>query len=310
MTDLNLHPKVSVIIPNYNHERFLRRRVESVLNQTFSDFEIIYIDDASSDGSNKIFAEFAEDPRIRTVLNKINSGIPFKQWNKGVELARGEYIWIAESDDFAEPTFLEKLVGKLEANRNVGLAFCRSVNFDENDKQMGLWKPHGIDPAPWDTDFVKIGAEYCLQHFLTVNTIPNASAVVFRKQIYIKAGKAPENMRLAGDWLVWLKMLLISDIGHLAEPLNYFRRSSQSISVNAFVSSLRVKEKYCVADFILSNFKLSKSMKEEILDKLMLDWKAFANSERWWKLLGDNISIFLLAAKIDSKILRRLGGKR
>ncbi|HVB58282.1 MAG TPA: glycosyltransferase family 2 protein, partial [Candidatus Acidoferrales bacterium] len=94
-------PTVSVIVPNYNHARFLRKRIDSVLQQTFQDFELILLDDCSTDDSRSILSSYAGDPRIRIEFNDANSGSTFKQWNKGVRLARGKYVWIAESDDYA-----------------------------------------------------------------------------------------------------------------------------------------------------------------------------------------------------------------
>src|ERR1700738_1634065 len=107
-------PRVSVIVPNYNHARFLRRRMESVLRQTYRDFEVILLDDCSTDESRSILSEYAGDPRVRLEFNEKNSGSPFKQWNKGVALASGEYGWIAESDDYADERLLERLVAVLD----------------------------------------------------------------------------------------------------------------------------------------------------------------------------------------------------
>src|SRR5215467_13719414 len=98
-------PTVSVIVPNYNHARYLRRRVDSILAQTYQDFELILLDDCSTDESRSIISEYAKDPRIRIELNEVNSGSTFKQWNKGARMARGSYIWIAESDDRADSCF-------------------------------------------------------------------------------------------------------------------------------------------------------------------------------------------------------------
>jgi glycosyltransferase involved in cell wall biosynthesis len=103
--------KVSVIIPNYNHADYLPARIDSVLQQTHQNLEVILMDDCSSDNSREIITRYAaQDARIRVVLNEQNSGSTFKQWNKGIALARGEYIWIAESDDVADSTFLEKFM--------------------------------------------------------------------------------------------------------------------------------------------------------------------------------------------------------
>jgi glycosyltransferase involved in cell wall biosynthesis len=103
-------PKIRVIVPSYNHARFLRRRIDTILGQTFRDFELILVDDCSRDESCSIRRECSFDPRARLEFNAQNSGSPFKQRNKGVKLARGRHVWIAESDDYAEEHFLERLV--------------------------------------------------------------------------------------------------------------------------------------------------------------------------------------------------------
>src|SRR5260370_14145431 len=109
-------PTVSVVVPNYNHARFLRQRVDSILAQTFQDFELILLDDWSTDESRSILREYVSDPRVRTEFNEVNSGSTFKQWNKGVRLARGKYVWLAESDDSAATRFLQSLVPLLVAD--------------------------------------------------------------------------------------------------------------------------------------------------------------------------------------------------
>ena len=299
-------PLVSIIIPNFNHARFLQKRLQSVMDQTFQDFEVFYIDDASTDNSNQVFAAFNNDNRIKAVFNKKNQGTPFKQWNAGVKLASGKYVWIAESDDFAEPTLLENLIYILESNSDVGIAYCQSMNIDENDVHAGIWKPAGMDNLRWQKSFVNNGLDECKNYLATVNTIPNASAVVFRREIFQKTGPAPENMRLAGDWLTWIKMLLESNIAHHAEPLNYFRRSTQSVSINAFVSSLRVRERYAVSGFLLQNIDFTSEQQEIILDKLFADWRTYAQSEPWWKSFHEHLRIFTLASPIDPKLLTRI----
>ena len=97
-------PQVSVIVPNYNHASYLRQRIESIINQTYQDFELIILDDCSTDHSKEIIESYRNHPRVNQIVyNTENSGSTFKQWNKGVELAEGECIWFAESDDWCEP---------------------------------------------------------------------------------------------------------------------------------------------------------------------------------------------------------------
>ena len=104
-------PTVSIIVPNFNHAPFLRKRVDSILGQTYQDFEIILLDDCSTDESRSILREYSDRPHVRLAFNDANSGSGYRQWNKGVSLARGKYVWIAESDDYADGNLLQRLVG-------------------------------------------------------------------------------------------------------------------------------------------------------------------------------------------------------
>ena len=118
---------VSIIVPNYNHSRFLEERLESIFSQTFQDFEVILLDDSSTDNSVEVLKRYATHPKVRELLvNDHNSGSPFKQWQQGFALSLGEYIWIAESDDYADKDFLATLVPALKANPQLGLAYCQS----------------------------------------------------------------------------------------------------------------------------------------------------------------------------------------
>src|SRR5580704_8103971 len=119
-------PRVSIVVPNYNHARFLPKRIESILRQSYQDFELILLDDCSTDESRTILSQYASDPRVRLEFNQVNSGSTFKQWNKGVKLARGKYVWLAESDDYADERLLEKLMARLEGDPSTVLCYCRS----------------------------------------------------------------------------------------------------------------------------------------------------------------------------------------
>lgn len=219
-------PKVSVIIPNYNHAQFLEQRIESVLNQTFQDFEVIFLDDASTDNSREVFSKYANHPKISSaIFNETNSGSTFKQWNKGFSLATGEYIWIAESDDYAEATILEKLVQKLDSHPAVGLAYSQSWQVDKNGSvlsTMSNWTDD-LDISKWKNDYIASGVDECANYLVLKNTIPNASAVIFRHCFITELNSDIENFKLAGDWLFWIKILLKSDVAFIADPLNYFR---------------------------------------------------------------------------------------
>ncbi len=262
-------PLVSVIVPNYNHAKYLHKRINSILNQTFQDFELIILDDKSQDESRDIISQFAlQDNRIRTYFNEVNSGSPFKQWNKGVQLTRGEYIWIAESDDYAEEDFLSTLLPVLQAHKKVGVAYCQSWIVDEEDSVMGnmeYWTKD-LNPDRWEKNYVNYGIDECTNYLVKKPTIPNASAVLFKKQTYYKAGMADENYVMCGDWLMWIKMLLNADIYFVAQSLNYFRLHPQTTrNINNHDKVLiKIREEYKIFQFITKNVTFEKATLERL----------------------------------------------
>jgi glycosyltransferase involved in cell wall biosynthesis len=223
-------PKVSIVVPNYNHARFLPQRMDSILGQTFQDFELILLDDCSSDDSRSILSQYRPDPRVRIEFNEVNSKNAFKQWNKGVTLAAGEYVWIAESDDYADERFLEKLVPRLDAEPKAAFAYCRSWRV-VRDRVDGFVDPLLPEPETvrWEADYCADGHEECCNYLVRCNTVPNASAVVFRKAEYHRVGGADESLYLCADWRFWAAMALRGKVVYVAAPLNYFRFHAASV---------------------------------------------------------------------------------
>ena len=240
-------PKVSIVVPNYDHARFLSKRLDSVLGQTFQDFELILLDDCSTDDSRSILSQYGGDPRVRIEFNEVNSGSPFKQWNRGVGLARGEYVWIAESDDYADERLLEKLAARLDAEPSAAFAYCRSWRVSLDNRPDGFADPcvPGEDQQQrWTADYCADGHAECRNYMVRCNTVPNASAVVFRKAVYQRVGGADESLFLCGDWKLWAAMALTGRVVYLAEPLNYYRfhdASVRSVSKQSGAESLRVQ---------------------------------------------------------------------
>jgi glycosyltransferase involved in cell wall biosynthesis len=225
------NPKVTVIVPNYNHARFLPKRIESILEQSFQDFELILLDDCSSDDSRTILSKYADDPTIKVEFNEKNSGSPFKQWNKGVRLARGDYVWIAESDDYANQQLLEKLVARLDSDPTAAFSYCRSWQVSADGEVSGFLesKLAALDAQRWTGDFWADGCEECQNYLVLQNTVANASAVLFRREIYERVNGADEGLFICSDWKLWAAMALRGRIGYLAEPLNYYRIHDASV---------------------------------------------------------------------------------
>ena len=122
---------VSIIVPGYNHAPFLQQRLHSILAQTCTDYELILLDDASTDGSDDILRAFAAThPEARLVINTENSGSAFRQWAKGLAMATGRYVWIAESDDAAHPDFLQTMVELLQQEPELVMAYSASLYMD------------------------------------------------------------------------------------------------------------------------------------------------------------------------------------
>ena len=224
-------PAVSVIIPNYNHHKFLHKRLASVLNQSFRDFEIIILDDCSTDDSREIIEQYRDHEKISVIVyNKENSGSTFKQWKKGIELAKGKYIWMAESDDYASPDFLSVLIEPFFNHPEVVISYCRSVDVDEQGNELGLtMHADKLDKVKWTKDHVEGGPRELKCYLRYRNTIPNASAVLFKKPANIEK-LIRTDMRYCGDWFLW-KGLLEDDkskIAYTSKPLNFFRTHVKS----------------------------------------------------------------------------------
>jgi glycosyltransferase involved in cell wall biosynthesis len=210
-------PTVSIIVPNYNHSKFLTQRLDSVLNQTFQDFEVILLDDCSTDNSHEILEQYRNHPKVsQLIVNEKNSGSPFKQWAKGINFAMGEYIWIAESDDYSEPAFLQELVNILNFDSSLVLCFCKSnwIN-DKNEicKDLSIYKK----------SFKEQGLLEIKNKLVFKNTIQNASSALFRTNILKKVSTKYENYFSCGDWILYTEILQFGDLYFTDKILNNFR---------------------------------------------------------------------------------------
>jgi glycosyltransferase involved in cell wall biosynthesis len=277
-------PKVSVIVPNYNHAAFLEQRLQSIFAQTFQDFEVILLDDASSDNSKVLLEAYRHHPRVsHVVYNKSNSGSPFAQWNKGVALAKGEYIWVAESDDFSAPSLLQQLVPQLDANPEASLAYCLSADVDETGNEVTArgWWTADLDTLKWTNDHRQNGAEACRKYFVYKNVIPNASAVVFRKSVFQNLGGAPAHMTMCGDWYMWILMLLKHDYFYLAQALNFQRRHSGTTrTIKSNEKALRkISEELEVYYLLDKNFREDLPPNNRVND-CFINWVTIAETEK------------------------------
>ncbi len=237
---------VSVIIPNYNHAPYLEKRLNSVFNQSYQDFEVILLDDCSTDSSLNTLKKYADHPKVsHCIINEKNSGSPFAQWKKGLELAKGEYVWIAESDDWAELTFLEELLPLLK--KGFDIVYCRSVRvMEEKITENDYFWADGLDKIRWKKDYVNNGLDEINNYLVYRNTIPNASACLFKNSFSSMSSKICQ-MKFCGDWLFWVIILSNkqSKIAYTPSRLNYFRKhNNTSRSVKDFETEKKRAEEY------------------------------------------------------------------
>jgi glycosyltransferase involved in cell wall biosynthesis len=227
-------PRVSVVVPNYNYAEYLELRLRTIAAQTLEPFEIIVLDDASTDSSLALIRAFAAESAIpvRVVESQANSGSPFPQWARGLEMAQGDLIWIAEADDYCEPTLLESLVAEF-VDEQVVLAWSDSVMVDEHGHSHGAQYKSYYEPlygAKWTQPFRMAGRQLIEDCLLTENVLPNASAIVFRRQAVQPQDLTHlVNHRFSGDWWLWIMLASRGTVSYTPAPLNYHRRHQRSV---------------------------------------------------------------------------------
>jgi glycosyltransferase involved in cell wall biosynthesis len=226
-------PAVSIIVPNFNYGRLLEQRISSILEQKFQDFEIIILDDASTDDSRKIIDSVQRrDDRIRTHYNLVNSGSPYPQWLKGIEMARGELIWVAEADDLSEPNFLSEMVRFFDYP-DVRFAYCASIAIDSEGRPLGDYRDmtylKALSDARWRDSYIADSSEEVCAALGIKNVVLNISSAVFRKfRLDETLAEEIKEMTLAGDWLFILEAVKGGSVGYSARAMNKHRRHADS----------------------------------------------------------------------------------
>ncbi|TDW47150.1 glycosyltransferase involved in cell wall biosynthesis [Flavobacterium sp. 270] len=224
-------PKVSIIIPSYNHAVFLKDRLDTILNQTYTDWEVIIIDDCSTDNSVEILTEFISQNKSKIkhfIVNSENSGSGYKSWQRGIELAETEYVWIAETDDYSELIFLEQLVSILESNSEISLAFSGS-NYVENGKIIYNSNKRTKDLDVEINKYKVIDSKVFFYRMPFNTYITNGSSVVFRKP-KLEIPLELFNNRLCSDIFLWSYLLQNTSFAFLNKNLNFFRKHEGSTS--------------------------------------------------------------------------------
>ncbi len=203
-------PLVSICIPNYNNGRYLDACIQSALDQEYSNTEIIFIDDHSSDKSFQIAMKYSD--KIQIHFNSENLGQP-ENTNKCVKLSKGEYFVILHSDDRLLPCFFSKLLPLLQKNPKVGMAVGERIISDENDKQTK------ITPF-YDNAYIIPGIKQA-KIFMMTSFLP--CQVLLRKNVFYKVGGVDLNHIVNLDGLLWFKCALEGDVAYIQDAVSIYR---------------------------------------------------------------------------------------
>lgn len=257
-------PAVSVIVPNYNHSAYLTERLDSILAQTYQDFEIILMDDCSTDNSRDVIERYRNHERVsHIVFNEANSGSTFSQWAKGIRLAKGKYIWIAESDDWCEPELLDTVINGMDETCVLGYAQSLVVSGDGRV----LWNSR----AERFEETVS-GGEFVSRHMLTKNSIVNASMALFRKECFEKVGNDFTRFRFCGDWLFWILVAVQGNVFISGKVLNYFRKHGSDVSGKAFQEGLYYSEYIQLMEVLTQQGIVNRAQFQKLLEGKFIEF--------------------------------------
>jgi len=283
--------KVSVVVPNYNYEQYMSSRLNSVFNQTYPIFETLVLDDCSKDDSVTVIGDVARDANriIELIENETNSGNVFHQWKKGMKSSRGDYVWIAEADDLAEPAFVARSLETF--TENTALSFTNSKQIDTDDEELAAdynYYYRLVDDALFQNDFRLEGPEFIKRAIAIRNVIMNVSSVLWDREILDESldeiGDKLYEMSLVGDWRIYLEALGKKgrSIAYIADSLNVHRRHeggvTQSLDAQAHLKEIEAIHTL-IAEMVDADHNLITAM-EEYIEELRTQFSEKTVSDR------------------------------
>jgi glycosyltransferase involved in cell wall biosynthesis len=217
-------PKVSFVVPCYKLAHLLPDCIQSILSQTYADFEVLIMDDHSPDDTATVAAKI-KDPRVKYIHNPMNLG-NLRNYNEGISLCKGSYIWLISADDYLRTTqVLERYVDVLENHAQVGYVFCPAVEVKNGQETHIL--PYSVYG---DKDMILEGRQL-LKRLMRSNFIV-AGSVLTRAECYRTIDYFPleEGMEWSGDWYLWSVFALHYDAAYFAEPMVCYRAHNLSMT--------------------------------------------------------------------------------
>lgn len=277
---ISQNKKVSVIVPNYNYARFLKKRIKTILRQTYPIYELIILDDCSTDASAQVIKGIVAslkvrrpDLRVRFVNNEKNSGKSIVQWRKGFELAEGDYVWIAEADDLSNRRFLEEAMRGFD-DPEVVLSYTESAIINGKGVMVApnfRWSRDKERTGHYKSSYVKDGKKEIEEIMAIRCTIPNVSSVVFKKDKNIPYDKYLQEVTKytqVGDWVFYMKVIRHGKIRYSRKALNYFRVHSKSVTMKSKDGEKHFKEIEALHREIKKKYDLNKAVQRRMDDEL------------------------------------------
>ncbi len=264
---------ITAVIPNYNYEKFLYQRFYSVLNQNVKIKEIVILDDCSTDYSRNVIDEIVTQISpyitIKKIYNKQNSGSAFRQWQKGLKEASGDYVWIAEADDYCQSNMIENLTKPLEKNSDVIISYCDTAFINTN----GYITYKSIIPeidimktGHWNCNYVIDGIkEY--EHYSFLNcTIANVSSCIFRKGDYDTILEQAGTYKQAGDWFFYVYLMHMGKVAFCNKTLNYYREHGNNVS-SITKKEAHMQEIKSIHQYFKANYGLNEDQEKHIHER-------------------------------------------
>ena len=207
-------PRFSIIVPLYNKALYVAKTVESVLGQTFTDYELIIVDNGSNDGSSEIVAKFS-DPRMRLQRLEQNVGVSNAR-NMGVRMSSAPYITFLDADDWWEPTFLEEMAGLIERHSDAGIYGTGYWIVKNGKKRLA---PIGVEEG-----FSEGEINYCRVYAKTLCMPLTSISVCMPRAVFDESGGFPADIRLGEDFLLWVRIVLKHKVVLLNKPLSNYNQ--------------------------------------------------------------------------------------
>src|SRR5574344_1828796 len=256
--------KVSVVIPNYNYARFMYQRLYSILRQNYKLYELIILDDCSKDESRDIIDGISKELKkyinLKVIYNDKNSGSAFKQWQKGFNVATGDYVWIAEADDYCEHNLISTIIKPCMKDANIIISYCDTAFINV----LGFYIMRSIKPEidiqksqHWDKSYVNNGIKEIMNYSYLNCTIANVSSCLIKNGHYDDLLKESGKYHQVGDWLFYVNLMSLGNVAYNSKVLNYYRMHGDNVSSvtnhQKVIDEIRVLHAYFIKKFNLDD---------------------------------------------------------